>query len=525
MLQLLGGIGLFLLGLIVMTQGLRELEGGTIRAALIRFTRSPSSGALTGAISTAILQSSSATTIAAIGFVSAGLMTFPSALGIIFGANIGTTITGWLVALLGLKLNFGSFVLPFVFVGAILRLFGNSRLSSIGYAIAGFSLIFVGISQLQHGLESVPNLLSPDFLSTNYLFGILELFAVGLVFTIITQSSSAGVAAALTAVYAGVINFEQAAAIVVGMDVGTTIKSAIATVGASVSTRRTGFSHVIFNCFTGAGALMLIQPYIWLWEAISPGALMANAEIGLVAFHTAFNTLGVIIVLPMTGRFARLMERIVPGKAPIYTHKLDRNLLRDPSLALKAVMPTIYAELVALLRHVTAILGDPVKGERTDLAELQTALDETQAFVDEIRLGNGDGVDWEQLLAVIHILDHMQRLHERCEEEEDRADTARTRQELQAERQVLLVAIGGVIENIEAQNWIEAAHIARQAEMKLEEQEETLRATVMEEIASKQVELHAGTNMLEAIRWLSRVSNHIGRITEHLNESVIAAGK
>jgi phosphate:Na+ symporter len=371
----------------------------------------------------------------------------------------------------------------------------------------------------------MPRLLSPDFLSENYLFGILQLFVIGAVFTTITQSSSAGVAAALTAVYAGAITFEQAAAIVVGMDVGTTVKAAIATIGASVSTRRTGFSHIIYNCFTGVGALLLIQPYMMLWEAISPGALLANAEIGLVAFHTAFNTLGVIIVLPLTDRFAHLMERIVPGKAPIYTHKLDRNLLQDPPLALKAVMPTVYAELLALLRHIAMIVGDSVKGERTDLAELQTALDETQAFVDEIRLSDGDGVDWEQLIAVIHILDHMQRLHERCEEEEDRADTARTRAELKAEREVLLVAIGGIIEDIEAQNWIEAAHTARQAELHIKGQEEVLRAAVMKEIASKQVALHAGTNMLEAIRWLSRVSNHIGRITDHLNQSVIASGK
>ena len=508
-----------------MTEGLRELEGGRIRAALIRFTRSPSTGALTGAVSTAILQSSSATTVAAIGFVSAGLMTFPSALGILFGANIGTTITGWLVVLLGLKLKFGDFVLPFVFIGTILRLYGNARLSSIGYAIAGFSLIFVGISLLQEGMEGARAFLSPELLSTTSIFGVLKLVAFGVVFTTITQSSSAGVAAALTAVYAGAINFEQAAAIVIGMDVGTTTKAAIAAIGSSVATRRTGYSHVIYNCFTGVGALLLIKPYMMVWESLSPGALTANAEIALVAFHTTFNTLGVIIVLPLTGRFASLMEHIVPGKAPVYTHKLGRNLLRDPALALKAVMPTIYAELIALLRHTAAILGDKENGERTDLAELQTALDETQAFVDGIRLKDGGGVDWEQLIAIIHVLDHMQRLHERCEEEEDRAATARTRDELADEREALVAVIVKVIKHIEARNWIDAAHAARQQNIEMQDQEEVLRAAVMKEIANKEIALPAGTNMLEAIRWLSRVSIHIERITDHLNQSVIAAGR
>jgi len=516
---------LFLLGLIVMTDGLRGLAGDAIRGALIRFTRTPFSGAIAGAASTAVLQSSSATIVAVVGFVSAGLMTFPSALGVLFGANIGTTITGWLVALLGFKLNLGQIMLPVVLIGAVMRLFANGRVANSGFAVAGFALIFVAIGILQQGMSGLEGIVSPNSFPEATWYGVLLLAAIGILITIVTQSSSAGVAAALTALFTGVVNFEQAAALVVGMNVGTTVTAAMATIGRSVATRRTGFSHVIYNCFISAGALLLIQPYIMAWEAISPGALLANAEIGLVAFHTAFNALGVIIALPLTGRFARLMERIVPGKAPIYTHKLDRNLLQDPALALKAVMPTIYAELVALLRHIAAILGDSEKGERTDLAELQLALDETQTFVDEIRLNDVDGVDWEQLLAVIHILDHMQRLHERCEEEEDRADTARTRQELQAERQVLLESIGEAIQNIEAQNWIAAAHAARQAELKMKEQEELLRMDVMKEIASKEVPLHVGTNMLEAIRWLSRVSGHIGRITDHLNQSVIAAGK
>jgi phosphate:Na+ symporter len=523
--QVLGGVGLFLLGLIVMTDGLRGLAGNAIRSALIRFTRTPLSGAITGAISTAVLQSSTATTVAVVGFVAAGLMNFPSALGIIFGANVGTTITGWLVATLGFKFKFAEVALPLVLLGAVMRLFANGRMANSGFAIAGFGLIFVAIGTMQQGMSGLEGFVTPTSFPDATLYGTVALAAIGMLITVVTQSSSAGVAAALTALYAGVINFEQAAALVVGMGIGTTISAALATLGRSAATRRTGFSHVIFNCLVGVGALLLIHPYILTWEAISPGALTANAEIALVAFHTSFNALGVIIILPMAGRFASLMEHIVPGRAPIYTHKLDRNLLQDPALALKAVMPTIYAELEALLRHITAILGEPGKGERTDLAELQTALDETQAFVDDIRISDSDVVDWEQLLAVIHILDHMQRLHERCEEEEDRADTARTRQEFQAEREALVVAIGDVIDNIDAQNWIDAAHAARQAELKIKEQEEVLRAVVMKEIASDHIALHAGTNMLEAIRWLSRVSNHIGRITDHLNQSVIATGK
>ena len=523
--QSLGGLGLFLLGIVVMTDGLRALAGDTIRSWLIRFTRSPLSGVLTGAASTAVLQSSSATTVAAVGFVGAGLMSFSSALGIMLGANIGTTVTGWLVVLVGFKLKISTIMLPLVFVGAAMRLLANGRFANSGMIIAGFAVVFVGISVMQQGMAGLEQEVTPDKLPGATWTGMLALAGIGIVTTFITQSSSAGVAATITALFSGLIDFQQAAALVVGMDIGTTVTAAMATIGGSVATRRTGFSHVIFNLFAGTGAFLLITPYMYMWELLAPGALANNAEIGLVAFHTSFNTLGVIVVLPIARRFARLMERIVPGRAPIYTHPLDRNLLKDPVLALKAVMPIVYAELIALLRHITLLLGDTVRGEKTDLAELKTAMIETQAFVDDIRLSDGDGVDWEQLLAVIHILDHMQRLLERCEEDEDRAATTRKHPEFADERNIMLSTISQVIDNIEAHNWIDASHAARQAVFAVRDNEDAMRATVMKQVANDEIEMSVGTSKLQAIRWLSRVSNHIDRITDHLNQSVIAAGK
>jgi len=141
-LQAIGGLGLFLLGMIVMTEGLRALAGDNIRAALMRFTHNPLSGAVSGTVGTAILQSSSAMTVMAVGFVGAGLMSFPEALGIIFGTNIGTTITGWIVALFGFKFKIGIVVLPLIFMGAVLRLFTRNKLAMAGYTCAGFGLIF-----------------------------------------------------------------------------------------------------------------------------------------------------------------------------------------------------------------------------------------------------------------------------------------------------------------------------------------------------------------------------------------------
>lgn len=210
--QVFGGLGLFLLGMIVITEGLRALAGDAMRSFLLRFTQSPLSGAATGAVMTTILQSSSATTVAAVGFVGAGLMTYSQALGVIFGANIGTTIKGWLIVLVGFKLQLGTFLLPLIFIGATLRLFSKGRWSHAGYALAGFGLIFVGIAAMQEAMSGLQGIVSFEQLAGDSFIGRLQLLLLGILFTLITQSSSAGVAATLTALFAGMIQFEQAAA-------------------------------------------------------------------------------------------------------------------------------------------------------------------------------------------------------------------------------------------------------------------------------------------------------------------------
>ncbi|MDQ1362380.1 MAG: phosphate:Na+ symporter, partial [Pseudomonadota bacterium] len=142
-LNAIGGLGLFLLGMVIMTDGLRSMAGDAVRNVLMRFTRSPLSGAVTGAVTTVILQSSSATTVTAVGFVGAGLMSFSQALGVIFGANIGTTLRGWVIVLVGFKLQLGLILMPLILFGALARLLSRSYMAHIGFALAGFGLIFV----------------------------------------------------------------------------------------------------------------------------------------------------------------------------------------------------------------------------------------------------------------------------------------------------------------------------------------------------------------------------------------------
>jgi phosphate:Na+ symporter len=299
----------------------------------------------------------------------------------------------------------------------------------------------------------------------------------------------------------------------------------MAAIGGTVAARRTGLSHVIYNLFTACGALILITPYTLLWESLSPGSLNANAEIALVAFHTCFNTLGVIIILPFTDRFAHLIEKLVPDKKPSYTGRLGEALLEQPALALTAIQVSIHDELLALLRHVNAILGDNLTGRRADLTELQHALDETHAYVDRLHMLETKGAEWERMLGIVHTLDHMQRLHERCEEEEDRAITVRSSTELSDYGRTLVDTINGILNDIETQSWTEAAKRAAKTAEYIHDQVEPLRESILAKIASDEIDVPQGTGRLEAIRWLKRVSKHVARVTQHYSEAVLAAGK
>lgn len=522
-LEALGSLGIFLLGMIVMTEGLRALAGDTLRRLLIRYTRNPLSGALSGAACTAILQSSSATTVAAVGFVAANLLSFPAALGIIFGANLGTTITGWMVALLGFKLKLGLLALPLVFTGAALKLFAGRRLAAVGLALAGFGLIFVGISMMQEAMVSLRSLISFEQLPADTLVGRIKLIGLGIAFTIIAQSSSAGVAATLTALYAGMIDFEQAAALVIGMDVGTTFTALLATVGATTNARRTGLSHVVYNVITGTVALFLITPYVAVWETVAPGALAQHLEIGLVAFHSTFNGLGVIAALPFLRPFARLMERLVGSSNDALGVELDEALRKQPIPALNAVQTNLVQCLERLLIETDLALSDQTRDTPFDIDAIQIALDETSDYLDGIEIGERESSEWQRLVALLHTLDHLQRLHERLED--SAGFTNLPRRELIAEpleylrKQTIAVSTALV-----AHRWQDASFAADKAEAFCASERAGMRLKVMEEIGRGLLDVDAGTKLLDTIRWMARVSHHLARITHHLHRAVETAG-
>lgn len=510
----LGGLGLFLLGMVLMTEGLRKLAGDALHAWLSRFTRSPRTGVVTGTVATAILQSSSATTVTVVGFVAAGLITFPQALGVIFGANLGTTITGWMVALFGFKLKIGAAALPVILLGALMSLFGRKSWKHAGRALAGFGLIFLGIDFLQEGMAGLEAWATPDVFPADTLPGRLLLVAMGALLVVITQSSSAGVAVAMTGLSVGAISFPQAACLVIGMDVGTTVTAVLASVGASEDARRTGFSHTIYNVFTAVLALALLDLYVLCIEWVAPGGVASEPELVLVGFHTLFNLAALLVGLPLVHQFAQLMERLVPSVSRSMAQRLDDRLLAEPAAAMAALERTLEEEFRYMLEALAHALDERRPLPTRSSQEARQDLRDTRNFVDRLNRAPDTEATRAGLVHSIHALDHLRRMHHRLGQH-DRIHTLRSAPDLDEGRAQLLELVQGLLDGAgdEADHGARAASLAK-----------TLAGSMGEDrdrAISQAVEHDRGVvqtgRWMAARRWLERMAQHVWRTTAHLD--------
>ena len=377
---LAGGIGLFLLGMWLMTEGLKLASGSALRTLLESWTRAPSRGFAAGFFITALVQSSSATTVATIGFVNAGLLTLSQAIWVVIGANVGTTMTGWIVALLGIKIQMGTLAMPLIGIGMLVRLTGRtgSRASGIGQAIAGFGTFFLGIGVLQEGFANLTPLITTLRLDDAGLAGMALSLLLGAVLTVVTQSSSAAVAITLTATTMGSIPPELAAAVVIGTNIGTTSTAVFAGLSATPAAKRVATAHVLFNLLTACVALILISPLIAASYRIS-GLFAGEADMPamLAVFHTLFNLIGAMLMWPVVRRLTSFLHKlyVTPAEEIATPRHLDRTLLDVPDLALRA----LARELIRMT-HITFRLARNVV-EQSPSPLRRTIQDEAEGLV------------------------------------------------------------------------------------------------------------------------------------------------
>lgn len=513
--QLLGGIGLFLMGMVMLTDGLKAAAGQALQQALARFTGTPAKAFASGALVTLLVQSSSATTVTLIGFVSAGLVSFPQAVGVVMGASLGTTGTGWIVSVLGLKVSLGFYALPLVGVGALLRLLAHGRWRALGMALAGFGLIFIGIDTLQAGMQVVARSFDLARLPSGGLQGHALAMLIGIGLTVVMQSSSAAVATTLTALHAQAVNFEQAAALVVGAAIGTTVTGALAAIGGSTAARRTALAHVLFNAATGVVAIVLLPLLLALLELAQRHAGLEPGAVSLAAFHTLFIAIGVAVALPQAAAIARRIEAWLPERGPALTRHLDDSLLQAPPVALEACRRTLAEILQALLDALQPLLAGQAGADEARRSELAIAIERTQSFFARVPPLRDDEPLSAARVALLHVIDHLARLLPRLVlpplslqalAREPLHDAANQAREVLARARDLQGHAPSAAE-LDALPLLAQALAQRQAQERLD----LLRRTADGERSPAEA-----LAALDALRWLERVVNHAWRASHHL---------
>jgi phosphate:Na+ symporter len=514
--QLLGGIGLFLLGMVLLTDGLKSFAGEALQRALARFTGTPAKAFASGTLLTLAVQSSSATTVTLIGFVSAGLITFPQAVGVVMGASLGTTGTGWMVAVLGLKVSLGFYALPLVGVGALLQLFARGRWRAFGLALAGFGLIFVGIDTLQSGMQALAGMFDLASLPASGPLGYVVVMAIGMVMTVIMQSSSAAMATTLTALHSQVLVFDQAAALAIGAAVGTTVTGALAAIGGSVPAKRTAAAHVLFNLATACIAIALLPILLWIVSMAQRYAGVEAGAVSLALFHTLFIALGVAIFLPIAEPLARLIERLLPERGLRLTRHLDDSLLHAPSVALEASRRTLIETTVEAIDLLDPLLASGIGGiEPARRSGLLTAFEQTQRFFARIPAIGEDAPMSSSRVAQLHAIDHLSRLLQRIDLSTPiRQELAQPDLRIATEqcRQALGLARAGLLGRID-NGWIDQLG---QRAIELAQLRQQERLDVLRQTAAGARNPHEALLSLDAIRWLERVTNHAWRLCHYL---------
>lgn len=519
---ILGGIGLFLLGMTLLTEGMQALAGDALRDLLARYTRTRAAGVATGAITTALVQSSSATTLATIGFVGAGLLTFSQAIGVVYGANLGTTTFAWIVALVGLKVKIDAFALPLIGVGGLVRLFGKGSKAAIGTAVAGFGLIFLGVDILQGGMAGVATRIDPAAWAIDGFPGRVMLVVIGGVMTVIMQSSAAAITTTLTAVHAGTISFEQAAALVIGQNVGTTVTAAIGAMGGTVAARRTALAHILFNVGTGVAALLLLTPFVAGVSWFSRRLAIDDPALALATFHTAFNILGVALFFPYTDAFAAWIERLVPDRAQPLTRRLVDAGAHVPALLLETARVTVGDIAVAVLavaRSQTS--GDPPGPEvELRLQEAGDALRATRLYLTPLRTDPTTHDQWQRHVSLLHCIDHLDRLVEACGQT-DRVRAARATEELAPAMEALDTLLGAGLTWLSRPEGEPPVEVSRGSDA-LDALGRTERPALLERTARGEITPLDAEIRLEALRWVGAAGVHAARSLHHLRLSDVA---
>jgi len=387
------GVAILLFGMIMLEEGFRAFTKGPLQTILKKATNKLYKSLGVGMFVTALIQSSSLISVITISFISAELISLAGGIGIIFGANIGTTATAWLVAGFGLKIKISALAMPMMVFGAILSFQRNSNLKGLGNVLAGLGFFFLGIHYMKEGFDTFKDSFNLADYAIQGFWGLIIYTLIGIAITTILQSSSATLALIITALAAGQINYEISLALAIGANVGTTITAVIGAVGANIAGRRLAGAHMIFNFITGIVALSLIYPLADLVDFFAENMNIApdNYMLKLALFHSIFNVLGVVIMIPFIKRLEKVLYKVFKDEIitdidmPKY---LNKAVLEYPMSALEAILnETKYLFKNAtfeIIAHGLNLHREDIKSDEKLKRIIKNSKEDLQANIDKL---------------------------------------------------------------------------------------------------------------------------------------------
>ena len=425
---LIGGLGFFFFGMQIMSEGLKNIAGDRIKKILSLVTKLPIIGVLVGAGVTCFIQSSSATTVMVVGFVNAGLLTLKQAISVVMGANIGTTFTAWLVSSMSV-FKVTQYALPLVGIGFAMKSFARTKKARFwGQVIMGFGMLFIGLEFMKGAFEPlkqseyVKNVFAS--FSGNPLMGIL----VGMIFTMVLQSSSATIAIVQVLAFNGLIDFSSAIPIILGDNIGTTITAQMAAIGTTLPARRAAMSHTLFNVI-GVGYMMIFVYTGWYVRAIDfiiPGQITAkNIMFHIAVAHSAFNVVNVLIFLPFIGFLEKASVFLVPrrkGAIELGPRYLEKHLLETPPIAIEQARKETVRMIGLATNSVSASMKmffDADLSGQKQVTKLEQAVDNLQSAITQylVELSQRDLSEEvsEALPVLIHSVNDIERIGDHAE--------------------------------------------------------------------------------------------------------------
>ena len=386
---ILSGIAIFIIGMFFMQDGFKQLSGGILEKLLEKFTSNTLYAILTGFLSTSVVQSSTIITLIVVSFLSAELLTLVQAVGIVFGSNIGSTTTAWIVSSLGVDVKISTYAFPMLVFGVVLRFFKSNGVKGTGNVLLGLGFIFLGISYMKDGFDIMKNSIDLASYAMEGYLGIIVYILIGILITVVIQSSAATLAIVITALNADSITYVNAIALAIGANVGTTLTTILASFASNENGKRVALIHFLFNLISATFITILIFQFIDLTDFIAPflGVSDNNYGMKLALFHTIFSVTGVILLTPAISLLVKLSEKLIQKKVssaskPKY---LNQSVLSNPDASLAALRKEIInlyencqkAMLHALNIHTTGLTRETLKVQLSkELTIIDTDIDE-----------------------------------------------------------------------------------------------------------------------------------------------------